>query len=320
MISVIVPVYNVEKTLERCIDSIVTQSYSDLEIILVNDGTQDSSRDICEEYKKKDSRIRIVDKENGGLSSARNCGLDICSGEYISFVDSDDWIEQDFYQTLINNMVKFECDIVISNTFNIDEEGRKWRPYKAESSMYLGEEALECNLGCGYPCDDVVWNKLYKKELWEEIRFPFGRIHEDTFVMAKVMSRAKRVYFDDSISYFYLQRGDSIAHQSFNKKSIDKFDAYAEVAQYIYANFFQYYNLIVKKMINCGISALINMHLYRERFGDFCQEKKRIIDILCEVSKNTKVSMKQIGSIFLIKNFPFCIVELYRIRKRLQKR
>lgn len=320
MISVIVPVYNVEKTLERCIDSIVTQSYSDLEIILVNDGTQDSSRDICEEYKKKDSRIIIVDKENGGLSSARNCGLDICSGEYISFIDSDDWIEQDFYRTLINNMVKYECDIVISNTFNIDEEGRRWRPYKAESGMYLGEEALKCNLGCGYPCDDVVWNKLYKKELWEEIRFPFGRIHEDTFVMAKVMSRAKRVYFDDTISYFYLQRGDSIAHQSFNKKSIDKFDAYAEVAQYIYANFLQYYNLIVKKMINCGISVLINMHLYRERFGDFYQEKKRIIDILCEVSKSTKVSMKQIGSIFLIRNFPFCIVELYKIRKRLQKR
>lgn len=260
IISVIVPVYNVEKTIRKCLDSILSQTYKNLEIILVNDGSTDNSGDICKEYYKKDSRIVMINKQNGGLSSARNAALDVMNGSYVAFVDSDDWIENNFIEKLYEDICEFDCDIAIGYTFNVSMDGKMWRPYPAESAMFKKTEALECNLGIGYPCDDVVWNKLYKIELFDTIRFPLGRIHEDTFVMAKLISKANKIYFDDSVSYFYLQRDNSIIHQtSFGKADIDKVDAYNEVFNYISKEYPEYIQLIGNKYTNCIITTLCRM-------------------------------------------------------------
>lgn len=320
MISVIVPIYNMEKMLSRCIDSIIHQSYTDLEIILVNDGSTDNSLQLCQNYAKKDKRVKVLNKKNGGLSSARNYGIDHAQGEYISFVDSDDWIDNDFYEILSRDILLFNCDIVISYTYNINEQGEKWRPYKAKSILFEERAGLECNLGCGYPCDDVVWNKVYRKELFDEIRFPEGRIHEDTFIMAKIVSKASRIYFDDRTSYYYLQRKGSIAHTEFNIKSLDKFYAYVEIEKYISAEFPQYVNLIRKKMVNCGIWSLTNLYRIEHTAPEYSEAKVDIVKRLSDLQESYSFSFKQEKSFLLLQRYPQIFILADNMRNFLNKR
>lgn len=302
MISVIVPVYNVEQTINKCLDSIIVQSYRNLEIILVNDGSTDRSGEICFEYSTKDSRIVLINKKNGGLSSARNAALDVMKGDYVAFVDSDDWIEPTFLGTLYNDAQKYNCDIVIGYTFNIDQSGKKWRPYPASNCLLTEEEGLKCNIGIGYPCDDVVWNKLYKAKLFHTIRFPEGRIHEDTFIMARLMSMARRVYFDSSVSYYYLQRENSIIHnkESFGKSDIDKVDAYADVFSFIKSEFPEYVQLIGNKYVNCVITTLCRMNI--NNYSNAKEEHDRILNEYLEKRQYFKESYIQKFIIWMLKH------------------
>ncbi len=301
MISVIVPVYNVESTLEKCIESILAQSYKDLEIILVNDGSTDQSTEICRRYREKDHRIRLIEKENGGLSSARNAALDCIKGEYVAFVDSDDWIDCDFIKVLHRNAIEYDCDIAIAYTYNISETGIKWRPYQAENHLFVGKEALVCNLGVGYPCDDAVWNKLYKAQLFKNVRFPIGRIHEDTFVMSSLMAQANRVYFDSSVSYYYLQRENSLVHQrKFGKGDIDKVDAYSSVFKFVLKHYPQYLELIGNKYCNCVVSSLCRLD--HSELMDKKEVKQRLLGEYLQVRNFYQESFVQRIMIWLLEH------------------
>lgn len=232
-ISVIVPVYNVEKYLCKCIDSIINQTYTNLEIILIDDGSPDNCGVVCDDYFLKDNRIKVIHKENGGLSDARNAGLDIATGDYISFIDSDDYIHKDFYKTLINLIVKYNADIAQCGFLDVYEEDvdnfSKDKLYINEKITILNNnEAINNLFNKNYVNTVVVWNKLYKRKLFKNIRYPKGKIHEDEYTTYKLLFSAKKVVSISMEMYYYLRRPNSIMGKGFNIKSLDKLDAYYE--------------------------------------------------------------------------------------------
>lgn len=210
LISVVVPVYNVENYLSICIESIIYQDYKNIEIILVDDGSTDSSGKICEKYKLLDNRIRVIHQQNGGLSNARNVGIKIAKGEYIGFVDSDDWIAKKMYSTLISLCEEKETDIAVCERILvesdfIDDNGTSGEVYIAST-----DEALDV-LYKDEKYYSHAWNKLYKRELFDNIQFPNGKTFEDIYIMHDIFSLSKRVAFIDKGLYYYRSRYNSIA-------------------------------------------------------------------------------------------------------------
>lgn len=200
MISVIVPIYKTEKFLEKCVNSILQQTYKDLEVILVDDGSPDGCGEICDAYAQKDSRVRVIHKENGGRSSARNAGIECAQGEYLAFVDSDDWIDPEMYETLLRLAKETDADIAECSY-------RFYRPWKTENkvldgentgkiSVYSNVEALE-KLYFGPQLFSeiaiMVWNKLYKASIFENIRFIEGYNFEDVEITPRVLYKAKKI-------------------------------------------------------------------------------------------------------------------------------
>lgn len=208
-ISIIVPVYKVEEYLPKCIDSILAQTFADFELILVDDGSPDNCGKICDEYADKDNRIVVIHKENGGVSSARNAGLDIAKGKYIGFIDSDDYIDPDMYETLYNNLVNNNADISICGIFVCYKNVIKNYYSNPISGVFSGIDAFKLALS-GKGCAFAPYNKLYKKEILDTIRFPALKIGEDLFIIGDIMLKAKKVIIcTDLPKYYYVQRQDS---------------------------------------------------------------------------------------------------------------
>lgn len=198
LISVIVPVYKVESYLHRCLDSIINQSYKNLEIILVDDGSPDNCPAICDEYAAKDNRIKVVHQENKGLSAARNAGLDIATGDYVAFVDSDDWIELDTYKKVID--VGSETDIVLFNY--VEEYKNRSIKRKIDSLTYCDTPSIKR----GFLYDSIgsyVWRGLYRHYLWTNIRFPLNTNYEDLAIIIDVVMRADKIEVLDRCCYHY---------------------------------------------------------------------------------------------------------------------
>ena len=206
LVSVIVPVYNVEKYLNKCVESILVQSYNMLEIILVNDGSTDASARLCDEWAKRDSRIIVIHKPNGGLSDARNAGLDIARGKYFTFIDSDDYITVDMIETLVMSAEANSCEIAVCNMIRFSEKGNIapfYCPTDSETVL-LGNDRFETLK------QPSVCNKLFESKLFKDIRFPKGKYYEDTFVYHELLFRSKNVVLTGKEGYWYLLRDDSI--------------------------------------------------------------------------------------------------------------
>ena len=232
LISVIIPVYNVEDYLERCVLSVVFQTYKNLEIILVNDGSTDKSGYICDTLKDKFARIRVIHKENGGLSDARNAGMDAATGEYIAFLDSDDYIHRDMYSFLVKCLERHEADIAECDYV-------KCWGFMTDATLECGglveaepEEAMAAN----YQWTrfySTVWNKIYKTELLKDIRFVVGKIHEDEFFTYKVFYKAKKLVYIHNKMLYYQQRVTSIMGSGVTEKSAaHTIEAYTERLAY----------------------------------------------------------------------------------------
>ena len=215
LISVIVPVYKVEKYLYKCVDSILAQTYTNLEIILVDDGSPDNCGKICDEYAVKDSRIIVIHQPNGGLSAARNAGLDIATGDFIGFVDSDDYIAPDMYEKLYNALKENDADLSICNFVYVDSNGNDlnlYPPYSAK--LYKGREIMHLFSERNYVCFVTVWNRLYRKQLFDNLRFEIGKTNEDEFIAHKIFYRCNTIVFTENTFYYYLKREDSIMGSS----------------------------------------------------------------------------------------------------------
>ena len=207
LVSIIVPVYNTEKYLSKCLNSILEQTYKNIEIILINDGSTDDSLKVCKEYEKKDKRIKLINKENEGLSATRNLGILTAKGKYIGFIDSDDFIESDMFNNLYEDMVNNNSDISICKITNSDEYLHENK--KNEVKILNNKEAI-LKLLYDQEINNYVCNKLIKKEMFKNIKFPEGRKFEDLAIMHCLIEKAKTITFDDYIGYHYIQRKGSI--------------------------------------------------------------------------------------------------------------
>lgn len=233
-ISIIVPVYNVEKYLDRCIQSILNQTFKDFELILVDDGSTDNSGFICEKYKEMDNRIVVIHKENGGLSSARNTGLDIAIGKYIGFVDSDDYINENMYEILYNEAIKNNSDVVVSDFEKVCEnkEHINYKLDKYEIENYNNIEALNQLFESKNVIFIVAWNKLYKRQIFNNLRYEEGKIYEDEFIIHKILYESKITTFIDLKLYYYVQRENSITQSKFSVKNLMAIEAMEDRIQF----------------------------------------------------------------------------------------
>ncbi|MBD7913312.1 glycosyltransferase family 2 protein [Clostridium cibarium] len=229
LISIIIPVYKVEEYLRRCINSVLKQTYKNLEVILVDDGSPDRSGEICDEFAALDNRIKVIHKKNGGLSDARNAGIDICEGEYIAFIDSDDWVHDKYIENLYKLLKKTNSDISVCNFIKTAKDKVDIYISNEEIYEYTKIEALEQFVDKFYVQMVIACGKLYKRNLFREIRFPVGRLHEDEFITYKVIFKAKKIVLTTAQLYYYWQREDSIMGSGFSLKGrLDALDAFEE--------------------------------------------------------------------------------------------
>lgn len=225
LISVVVPVYKVEAYLDRCVQSIVDQTYKNLEIILVDDGSPDNCPAMCDAWAEKDSRIRVIHKENGGLSDARNAGMQIANGEYLGFVDSDDYIAPEMYQLLMEHIVADSSDIAACGVKIVFEDDTASRNLTVEGCCVLDRKAAMEAVICESWLKQPVWYKLYKTQLVRDIPFPVGKYHEDVFWTWQAVARAGRVSVFDTPCYYYVQRNGSIMAERYSLRRLDAVEA-----------------------------------------------------------------------------------------------
>ena len=242
LISVIVPVYKVDQYLNRCVESIVNQTYKNLEIILVDDGSPDDCPTICDTWAKKNSRIKVIHKTNGGLSDARNAGLETATGQYIAFVDSDDWIQKTFIDYLYRAITNTGADLSACDVRFVpdgEEVSDSTEPFGTVQTC-LPEEAIgELLKGCSFRA--TVWNKLYKAELLSGETFEIGRLHEDEFFSYRIFDKCRRLAFVDLPLYCYCQRANSIM-STYSIGHLDALEAYSrrlELLKHKYPNLYQ---------------------------------------------------------------------------------
>lgn len=235
MVSIIVPIYQVERYLERCISSILQQSYRNFELILVDDGSTDLCPEICDIWGKRDTRVKVVHKTNGGLSDARNAGLETARGDIISFIDSDDWVSKDFLEIMVATMEKNECDIVECDIIRTDVDEYKNIEEKKSAytvKVFSAQQALE-GLIQDHVFHQHVWNKIYRREILDSIFFEKGKTNEDEFWTYQVFGKANKIGKIDITLYFYFQRETSIMGRSYSIKRLDVLEAKEERQRFI---------------------------------------------------------------------------------------
>ena len=231
LISVIVPVYKVEAYLDACVQSIRNQTYRRLEIILVDDGSPDNCPGMCDAWAARDERVKVVHKENGGLSDARNAGLDICTGEYIAFVDSDDWIKPEMLRRLLDASVKENADISACNIISCYPDREVcWgtKAYTVGDSEVMLDRLYSDSL---FPV--CSWSKLYRRKLWDDFRFPVGKLCEDAFTTFQLLHRADVIVQITDALYCYRIRSESIMTSSFSARSMDEEEAWRRNSEFI---------------------------------------------------------------------------------------
>lgn len=230
-ISVIVPVYKVEPYLCQCIDSILKQTFQDFELILVDDGSPDGCPAICDEYAEKDSRVRVIHKENGGLSSARNVGLENALGQYISFIDSDDYIHNEMLEMMLLNLQKNDADMAVCGVESVFPAETVYHHIKPQ--VLSRQEAVDL-LATQWWLFVIACNKLYKRELFSQVRYPEGFINEDAATIHRLIGACNRIVTVEQTLYCYRQSANSIMRSSFSIRRTDNLSALADRIQYSY--------------------------------------------------------------------------------------
>jgi len=235
LISIIIPVYNVEKYINRCIDSILKQTYKNIEVILVDDGSTDNSGKICDEYSEKDKRIKVIHKQNGGQSEARNYALDIFEGEYVTFLDSDDYVSEDYIEYMYNLLINTKTEMSICAVQIVNDDKKMYNIEQTKIEIYNKKEAFE-NLLYSEGVEVAVYAKLYPRKYFDEIRFPVGEKYEDIAIIAELMNKAEKISYGDKKCYFYYTRPGSTSKSGFNKNELDYIKNVKRMLDFIKSN------------------------------------------------------------------------------------
>lgn len=298
MISVIVPIYNVEQYLVRCIESIRNQTYNDLEIILVDDGSTDTSGEICDSYLSIDERIRVIHKKNGGLSDARNVGIDAATGDFIGFVDSDDYIHEKMYEVLYRNIELYQTDIAVCDFRSFDDSKVDVNQVKLENiKVYRNEEIYSLLDGLDTKVV-VAWNKLYRRRIFRTYRYELGRLHEDQWAIHHILYEANSIVFSDLMLYFYYVRNGSITKSDMNSKKIfDLIGAFVDASE-----FFKQKGMDNQQMSSAYKAANYVIYFYRQVFNNPIEDKDVVLKELRRIFKEI---MKQNENVFSSKQVAF---------------
>lgn len=238
-ISIIVPIYNVEKYLDKCVLSIINQTFSDIEIILVDDGSKDSSGDLCDQWAKKDSRVLSLHKQNGGLSDARNYGIEASHGKYVGLVDGDDFVKPDMFATLYQILIKNDADISMCGFADYYKDNI--RNDSDDKSVYVwNQEETIRNVLIGKQQSVHAVTKLYKRTLFDNVKYPYGKTSEDAFVIMDILDQVKKVAYTPYAGYYYVHREGSITTGKYRPSDKARLEAYEKILNYIKAKWSQY--------------------------------------------------------------------------------
>ncbi|MBO5340564.1 MAG: glycosyltransferase [Oscillospiraceae bacterium] len=273
-ISVIVPVYKVEPLLDRCVDSILRQSYGDLEVILVDDGSPDRCGAICDEYASKDPRVRVIHQKNSGVASARNAGLAIAGGEYIGFVDGDDRIHPDMYRTLLECVRRENADIAVCGRFLETNHGVRGTMFISAEQQVLDSQQACRKLLLSEGLDSASWDKLYRRELWDGVQYPAYYISEDVPVTAQLLLRAGRIVHCGKPLYYYNQREGSRSRSIYQEKNLGLYYFFKEAGEKIAGQFprlqeesqyffFKNFLVLLFQYADAGNKGPVGKELYR---------------------------------------------------------
>lgn len=325
LISVIVPVFNVEKYLENCVTSIINQTYANLEILLIDDGSTDRSGALCDQYAGKDSRIQVIHKTNGGLSDARNVGIDHSHGNYLVFVDSDDLIHATMVERLYHALKEQDAEISLCNWVSVDERYQPLftdhaSPIKDE--VLTGEQAIKKLFMANGYYYVVAWNKLYKASLFNDVRFIYGRVNEDEFIVHRLFGQCKSIVCIQDELYYYLQRSDSIMGRIRNSINAEHDIIIAEIM----LDRMAYLKTIGLKSYAAEAyqkAAWKYLKIYEFKGKKTSDQKKRIKQIGCELRKHyglTKdIDLKMRMHLFLICIHPCIYNRCVKIRRGMSR-
>lgn len=304
LISIIIPVYNVKKYLLKCIQSIVIQTYKNIEILLVDDGSTDGSGELCDSIQSLDTRIKVIHKENGGLSSARNAGIDFASGEYFSFVDSDDWICEDMIEKLYQAIIHFSTKLAICGRNDVNEDTDEvvggLCPVQYER---LSSEEIVGNILTWKGMDSSACDKLFDKQLFENLRFPEGMISEDVAVMYRIILQTDYVATVPSRLYNYNHRNNSITTSSFNEKKLHIVSHTQGILEYVK----MYYPQLIEKAIYFRCASLIYAYdiLVQNKMYNLKPYSKMIRNYLKEIKLYSTIYLKYDSNKSFLHKFRF---------------
>lgn len=316
-VSIIVPVYKVEAYLRTCIESILNQSYINFELILIDDGSPDKCGDICESYRY-DERVIVIHKQNGGLSDARNTGIDIARGKYITFIDSDDYVSKGYLEILVDTMEKYDADIVQCNeTSNEHAYDEMVFPDSSKGvKVVKGYSDILKNYLCFKDIGVCAQEKLYKIDLFESIRFPVGRINEDTCTTYKLLYKTNTYVCIHTNLYFYRLREDSIMHGNFSEKRFQILQVPDEIRGFLgkeveqFGEFIDYYEMRI-------FVRLYNQLIRSSNIGLFEAELESMREHICRTKSNMLFEKKYKLILFFIKFCPSLyavIIKLFKVR------
>lgn len=296
MISIIIPVYKVEKYLTKCVDSVLNQTYKNIEIILVDDGSPDNCPNICDEYEKKDKRIKVIHKKNGGLSDARNCGIENAKGKYLCFIDSDDYISPIFISTLYQDIRKMGSQISIVG-FEVVEEWENLEDNEKVSKNTIevfGKDEGIKKLFDGNSFGNYAWNKIYDRKMFENIKFPLGKKMEDLGIMYLLFEECEKISYNHQKLYYYVQRSGSILNSANKQLLVDKLEL--SIKRFWKLNE-KYSNLIENKLFILDVCLEVYPVLNNEL--KLKEECHKIIKVVNSKSIRKKLSLKSKVKLFV---------------------
>ncbi|MDT2638331.1 glycosyltransferase family 2 protein [Enterococcus dongliensis] len=315
-ISIIVPVYNVEKYLKKCVDSILNQTFKDFELILVDDGSPDSSGAICDQYAEKDSRVKVIHKKNGGLSDARNAGIEVAKGKYLGFIDSDDYIAEDMYELLHNNIVRENADLSICGIYDVYQERQAIKKERIKRTVTSLEAMVLIFEGNNISVHAV--NKLYKRKVFSGIRYPMGKYHEDSFIIVEILDKCKTVVIDSIQKYYYVHRAESINTEKFSNRQFDFIEAW-ELNENKVLGRSRKLDIAAHQRV-CFANFLVLDKIIKNNVSDEVTETKKIISYLRRnyffILKNHVFTTKRKISMTLL----MFSLHLYKILSRIQNK
>lgn len=304
LISIIIPVYNVEKYLSRCLNSVISQDYKNIEIILVNDGSTDNSLKICNNYCQKYSFIKTLSKKNEGLSSARNYGIKQAEGSFLMFVDSDDYVSQTFCSAALNSQKKYNSDIVIFDYNRVTTKSQT-HFFNHKQGIVNKKDAMQYLVSNSY-----AWNKLYRRKLFTNVEYPIGKYYEDEFTTYKLFEKSKIISYVKNPSYNYVETGESIVSKKNSRIIADQFESV-----YTFFDFLKkYYSSVYSKNLN----ALIIKAL---RYCTFCSPSynhllfEKAKNVLLENSISNDLAFKYKFTMLMFKLSPTLALQIFKLQK-----